>query len=83
MSRKRFEAISKCLHVNNNSGAPTDRNHPDFDKLAKLRWLIEEVRECCINNWNLGQFVTIDELMVRYKGGYGHGMKQYMPNNDL
>lgn len=37
IGRKRFEAISKCLHVHNESGAPTDRNHPDFDKLAKLR----------------------------------------------
>ena len=36
-----------------------------------------------MSNWNLGQFVTIDEIMVRYKRKYGHGMKQYIPNKPV
>lgn len=83
MWRKRFEAITKCLHIHNDSRAPTDKDDPQFDKLIKIRWLLEEVRGRCISNWNVGKYVTIDELMVRYKGIYGHGMKQYLPSKPV
>ena len=83
MSRKKFEAIERCLHIKDDSRAPTDPSHPAYDKLVKVRWLVEEVRDRCVANWKLGKFVTIDELMVRYKGTYGHGMKQYMPKKPI
>ena len=31
----------------------------------------------------LGQFETIDEIIVRYKGKYGLGMKKCMPNKPV
>jgi hypothetical protein len=46
--------------------------------MNKVRWLFTEIRDCCIEQWNLGQFITIDEMMVRYKGSYCPA-RQYMP----
>jgi hypothetical protein len=34
--------------------------------------------ERCNAQWNVGQFITIDEMMVRYKGSYCPA-RQYMP----
>lgn len=65
------------MHVYNDSKAPTDSTHPNFDKLVKVRRLVEEVRERCVENWNLGQFITIDEHMIRYKDKYSPGIRQY------
>lgn len=43
MSCKRFAAMSHCLHVYDDSYAPTNRNDPRYDKLVKVRWLIQDV----------------------------------------
>ena len=80
MSKRRFEAIGKCLHTKDYSRAPTNPSHPKCDKLVKMRWLVKKVRETCVANWRLEYFVTIDELKICYKGSNGHGIKQYMPN---
>jgi hypothetical protein len=54
-----------------------DRSSGDFDKLVKLRWLLDEVRDRCKEMWNLGDTVTVDEI-IQYKGKYCL-MRQYMP----
>lgn len=41
MTRKRFEAIIRCVHLVNNEAVVTDRTDPSYDKIAKVRWLIE------------------------------------------
>jgi hypothetical protein len=41
--------------------------------------LINAIRESCKMAWNLGKFLTIDEMMIRYKGSYCPSC-QYMPN---
>jgi hypothetical protein len=78
MSRNRFEIITSCLHIVDDSGQPANRRDPNYDKLVKTRWLLEEVRLRCQQNWQLGQMVTVDEMMVRYKGKYCP-IRQYMP----
>lgn len=79
MSRQRFERISACLHIVDDKLWPTNKDHPNYDKLGKLKWLLTEIRSKCMENWNLGQFVTVDEMMVRYKGKYCP-IRLYMPN---
>ena len=79
MSRSRFERITACLHIVDDRLLPTNRGDANHDKLGKVRWLLQEVRRKCQENWNLGQMVTVDEMMVRYKGRYCP-IRQYMPN---
>jgi hypothetical protein len=40
ISRQRFEAITRCIHLVDNSGLHPP-GHPDHDKLGKVRWLVE------------------------------------------
>jgi hypothetical protein len=41
--------------------------------------LINSIRESCKKAWNLGKYLTINEMMIRYKGSYCPS-RQYMPN---
>jgi hypothetical protein len=79
MSRAGFTQLRRCLHITN----PTMYEHihkgdVGYDKLRQVRWLINEIRNACSREWSLGKFVTIDEMMVRYKGTYCP-IRQYMP----
>jgi hypothetical protein len=71
MTCERFRELRRCLHLTN----PTMYEHiqkgdPGYDKLRQVRWLINEIRNACMREWSLGKFLTIDEMMVRYKGSY-------------
>ena len=51
----------------------------NYDKLHKVRWLIEEVKERCKEKLQLGKRLTIDhEMMICSKGTYCL-IQQYMP----
>lgn len=67
MTRDIYLAISICLHVVDSSFVCKDRNSPSYGKLHKLRWLLDEYRERCKEDWKLGQEIIIDEMMVPYK----------------
>jgi hypothetical protein len=41
MTCKRWEAILHCLHLVDNSQIVRDTKHPQYDKIAKTRWLID------------------------------------------
>jgi hypothetical protein len=55
---------------------------PLFDKMHQIRWLIDALRRAFKQQWNLGQIVTIDEIMVRYKETYCPA-RQYMPKKSV
>jgi hypothetical protein len=79
MPRERFKDLVRCLHITD----PAEYEHiqkgePDYDKIRQVRWLVEEIRSACMKEWSLGKFVTIDEMMVRYKGSYCP-VRQYIP----
>jgi hypothetical protein len=42
----RFEVITRCLHVANAPTHVLDSSSPTYDKLHKLRWMLDEVRSC-------------------------------------
>jgi hypothetical protein len=45
MIRERYEQIMRCLHVANAPPSVTECDSPTYDKLHKLRWMIDKIRE--------------------------------------
>jgi hypothetical protein len=78
-SRDRFQAITKCLHLTNPNTYVTNREEVGYDKMGQVRWLVDAIRGACMREYSLGKYVTVDEMMIRYKGSYCPA-RQYMPN---
>ena len=76
MPLKRFKKILQGLHMNDNSRAPKC-GETDFDKLYKVRPLIQMMnarfKDQCVSSSSQ----SIDEAMVLFKGR--SSLKQYMP----
>ena len=70
MNKNRFESISRCLHLVDPTKIMIDKGSLNYDKLAKVSWLITDFRSRCKSLWNCDNFVTIDEMMILYKGRY-------------
>ena len=77
MSRQRFEAIVRCIHLVDNSKLAKDASDPQYDKIGKVRWLIEGFSRISQELYNPERILTVDEIMVPYKGRYC-GIRQYM-----
>ena len=73
MELKRFLQIT-----NSNLYAHIGRRDPWYNKIHQTRWLLEKNRNRCKAVWNLGKNITIDEMMIWYKGNYSP-ICQYMP----
>ena len=79
MTQFHFTQLQRCLYITN----PATYEHIQkgglgYDKLWQVRWFVDEVRNACMKEWSLGKFLTIDEMMVRYKGSY-FLIRQYIP----
>ncbi|XP_048104132.1 piggyBac transposable element-derived protein 3-like [Alosa alosa] len=70
MSRNRFKALLAALHVVD----PATENNQD--RLTKLRYLMDHLKNKCLELFQPGQHLSIDERMVKSKGR--SGFKQYM-----
>jgi hypothetical protein len=57
----------------------TDREEVGYDKMGLVRWLVDAIRGACMQEYSLGKYVTVDEMMIWYKGSYCPA-RQYMPN---
>lgn len=77
MLLKRFKKITQNLQKSNITEAP--RNPPDYDKLGKIRPAISILNKVFQDNFQVSEFNSIDESMIRFKSR-SH-MKQYMPKN--
>ena len=49
-----------------------------YDKIRQVQWLVEKIQDACMKSWVLWKFLTMDEMMVRYKGTYCPA-RYYMP----
>jgi hypothetical protein len=78
-SHDRFQQITRCLHITNPNSYDATRDEPGYDKMGQVRWLVDDIRRACMKEWSLGKYVTVDEMMIRYKGSYCPA-HQYMPN---
>ena len=68
-TRERFMALWRLLHVTNaETYVHIQCGDAMYDKLCQTRWLVDAICERCQAVWNLEKFITIDEMMIRYKG---------------
>lgn len=77
MSRKRYELVLKNLHFNDNTLCHP-RDHPQYDRLHKIRPLVDHLQHRFSEVYTPQQNVSIDESLMKYKGRLG--FKQYIPS---
>lgn len=75
-SLNRFKKLLENLHVNDNSTA-APRDSVNFDRLHKLRPLVEHLNVIFLQQAEESGIYSVDECMVKFKGR--SCMKQYMP----
>lgn len=80
MTLKRFLKILRYLHLSNNEKMPT-RDADNFDKLYKVRPMINLLSNSFLNSYNPGRNLSVDESMVAFKGRTQ--LKQYMPQKPI
>ena len=77
MSRTRFDMIMRFLHFNDNSQYPP-RDHPNHDKLYKLRPLINSFTKRFSEVFIPDQNICVDESLIHFTGRLH--FKQYIPS---
>ena len=76
MTKNRFEEISQYLHFNNSTKEPAC-GAENFDRLFKVRAVIDYVRSRCQNTFKPTKNIYVDEGMVAFRRRLS--FKQYMP----
>lgn len=76
MAKNRFEQLSCYLHFNDSSKEPA-RGTRDYDRLFKVRTVLDYVRAKCSGNFLPTKNISVDEGMVGFRGRLS--FKQYMP----
>lgn len=76
MPRNRFREISSFLHFND-STQEVARGTPGYDRLFKVRPVLNYVRTKCETNFNPTKNISVDEGMVPFRGRLS--FRQYMP----
>ena len=66
MSRNCFEQLCGQLHFNDNSLAPA-HGTPGYDKLYKIRPVLDVICDKSTTLYNPGQKISVDEAMVKFK----------------
>ncbi|CAG5021471.1 unnamed protein product [Parnassius apollo] len=76
MTYKRFKKVLENIHLNDNSKTPP-RGAPGYDKLYKVRPLLEMLDKACQSSAKTTTSQYIDESMIQFKGI--SSLNQYMP----
>ena len=76
ISRNRFVEIKRYLHFVDNRTL-VERGEEGYDKLGKIRPILDLVRQRTLNNHNPHKENSIDKAMIKYKGR--SSLKQYLP----
>lgn len=76
MTCNRFQKLTQYFHVADRAAEPA-HGQPGYDKLYKVRPVIEHVTQSFAESYILSREVAIDEAMVRYTGRLS--IRQYMP----
>lgn len=80
MPLKRFLKILRYLHVNDNTQMPAIGS-PDFDKLFKVRPLMNHLKTKYLVLFSPSRNLAVDESTVAFKGRTS--LKQYMPKKPV
>ena len=76
MSSRRFELILKFFHLNNSDTQPR-REEPEFDKLYKVRPLLDLLLPSFRDSYIPTKHLSVDESMISFKGRLS--FLQYLP----
>lgn len=76
ISRDRFSWLLTNLHLNDNAMQPK-KDHINYDKLYKIRPLLDTLSETFITSLKPSEHQSIDESMIKFKGR--SSIRQYMP----
>jgi hypothetical protein len=76
--RKKFQAITSCLHITNPAHYVHDRGAPGYDKMDQVWWLANAICDAFKKEWKLGKYIIANKMAIGYKGLYCPTM-QYMP----
>ncbi|XP_043465753.1 piggyBac transposable element-derived protein 3-like [Leptopilina heterotoma] len=74
MTVNRFGFLLSHLHRNDNAKEPKKRDH-GYDKLYKLRPVLDKLGQTFIECWQPGEYQAIDETMIKFK--FPNSLKQY------
>ncbi|KAM3940653.1 LOW QUALITY PROTEIN: piggyBac transposable element-derived protein 4-like [Leptodactylus fuscus] len=77
MSRMRYEAILRFLRYADNEQCPP-RDDPSFDRLYKLRPIVDHVSARFVQAYTPEKYISIDESLVHFKGRLK--FRQYLPS---
>lgn len=80
MPLNRFGWHLNNLHLNNNIIMPK-KNDSKYDKLYKIRPMLEALKINFNKNYHAPEKVAIDESMIKFKGR--NSLKQYMPKKPI
>lgn len=80
MTADRFKKIIENIHCNDNETQP-HKSDPAFDKLHKVKPIVELLNASSRSIYKPSGVVTVDESMIPFKGRYA--LKQYMPNKPV
>ncbi len=67
MSGRRFEMLTKYLHLNDNTKMP-DRSSPEYDRLYKIRPLLESIVPSFKSVYTPSMNISVDESIIGFKG---------------
>ena len=80
MTKNRFEELSRFLHFNNSEEEPP-KTDPRFDRLYKVRPVLEYFNRKMLEVYQPGKNLSVDETMIAFKGRLA--FRQYMPNKPI
>ena len=76
MSCNRFDKIERYFHVSDRESEP-NKDSPEYDRLCKVRVVLDTFSETFKSAYTIGRDVSIDECMIAFSGQLA--IKQYMP----
>ena len=68
MSYRRYNKVKKYLHYCDEEKAITNRDHPDYDRLYKVRFLLDKLKDKFRGAFSISQDVSVDECMIPFRG---------------
>ncbi|XP_008212369.2 piggyBac transposable element-derived protein 4-like [Nasonia vitripennis] len=76
MPYTRFSKLTEMIHFNDNDSM-LPRTDPNYDKLHKIRPLIDHINQTSNKSYNTSKTVSVDESMIPFSGR--SSFIQYMP----
>ena len=80
ISRQRFRELNRYLHFCNNQDL-CQRGNPGYDRLGKVRKIMEKLQERFLTVYQPHCEIAIDEAMIPFQGR--SSLKQYMPKKPI